>query len=275
MFAATLLTILPLFAGLAGTGDVTDTGPDSPTKVKSAKGVKAAKVDPFAEVTRLKRSATGKTPEEKHAALTAAAQECARVAKGAMEPAVVAEANWRAGEIWRTLRHEEEARRCFTATAGMSAVEPQLAAKAWLEIGHLDRRAKRFDAAIESYRRVFAITPEQRKESAHSLTWQGKALLAKDDAAGGHAMLLAVGQRYPEFAVDDIHNVDIVACDWIEAGRVDEARELVDDCRERHANLDGATTEDDDSDTDAVAAIERAFSKMKCIKLLDAPTAKS
>ena len=239
---------------------------------KAAKKPKAEAADPFAEASRLKRSASGKSAEEKHAALTAAAHEYERTAKASgLEPAFVAEAHWRAGEIWRTLRHEEEARACFEATTKLVAAEPRLAAKAWLEIGHLDRRAKRYDAAIASYRRVLSLTPEQRRESAQALTWHGKALLAKGDTADGHALLLSVGQRYAEFEFDDVRNVDLVACDWIEAGRIAEARTLVDDCLKRHAedDADRKAADPDDADGDQEpSAVQRALDKMKSRKLL-------
>lgn len=262
MLLATLISILPFVPGFGSVGDAPDNAPAAGAKAgKSAKAAK--KVDPFAEATRLKRSATGKSLEEKQSALTAAAQECERVAKSAAEPPVLAEAHWRAGEIWRTLKHEEDARRCFSSATRLAAADPRIAAKAWLELGHLDRRAKRWDVAIESYRQVMKVMPEQRKEAAQSLTWQGKALLGKGDAAGGHALLLAVGTRYPELPLEDIRNVDTVACDWIEAGRRDEARELVASCDERHAEDDSTGEDDDDRE-----AIARALGRMKAKKLL-------
>ena len=267
MLLATLFSVLPLASGLFGGGDAPVTVPDgAPQPAKSAKASK--KVDPFAEVIRLKRQASGKSAEQKHVALTAAAKACEEVAKGALEPAVVAEAHWRAGELWRTLRHEEEARRCFTAATAMAAADPRLAAKAWLELGHLDRRATRWDAAVASYRKVLDVKPEQRREGAQALTWQGKALLGKGAAAEGHALLLAVGERYPELPLDDIRNVDLVACDWIEAGRVEEAKELVAECVARHTERDGDGEGGDEDAAEARAAITRAIATMKAGKQL-------
>jgi tetratricopeptide (TPR) repeat protein len=282
MLAPTLISIVTLVAGLAPAadrGDAPDVVPPAAAKAdgaaKDAKPAKAEKkVDPFAEVTRLKRSASGKEAEEKHAALTAAAKECERIAKGAgLEPAVAAEAHWRAGELWRTLRHEEEARGCFTATTRFAEAAPRLAARAWLELGHLDRRAKRWDDALASYRRVVALQPEQRRESASAFTWQGKVLLAKGDAADGHALLLSVGARFPELPLDDVRNVDTVACDWIEAGRLEEARDLVADCLARHApaDTDDPSEEADDDEAESDASLRRALDKMKSRKLLAAP----
>ncbi|MBM4013495.1 MAG: hypothetical protein FJ293_00815 [Planctomycetes bacterium] len=269
MLLATLFSLLPFASGPFSGGDTPGASPDG--AAPPAKSVKAPKkADPFAEVIRLKRQASGQSVEQKHAALTAAAKACEEVAKGALEPAVVAEAHWRAGELWRTLRHEEEARRCFSAVTGMAAADPRLAAKAWLELGHLDRRAKRWDAAIANYRKVPGVQPEQRRESAQSLTWQGKALLGKGAAADGHALLLAVGVRFPELPLEDIRNVDLVACDWIEVGRVEEARELVAECVARHTERadDGDGESGDEDAAEARAAITRALSKMKAGKQL-------
>jgi tetratricopeptide (TPR) repeat protein len=270
MLLATLVSLLPLASGLFGDGDVPGGTRDRSPAQKSAKAPK--KSDPFAEAIRLKRQASGKSAEEKFVALTAAAKACEEVAKGTFEPAVVAEAHWRAGELWRTLRHEENARRSFSAVTGMAAADPRLAAKAWLEIGHLDRRAKRWDAAIASYRRVLEVEPQQRRESAQSLTWQGKSLLSKGATADGHALLLVVGQRFPDLPLEDIRNVDQVACDWIDAGRVEEARDLVAACIARHSENPGdAEAEggaDDDEAAEARAAITRAISKMKAGKQL-------
>jgi len=272
-----LVTLAAAFAPSADRGDPPDVVPPAAAKADgAAKDAKAAKKpDPFAEVSRLKKSAAGKEAEEKHAALTAAAKECERIAKAdGLEPAVAAEAHWRAGELWRTLRHEEEARASFAATTRFADVEPRLAARAWLELGHLDRRAKKWNDALASYRRVVALQPEQRREAARSFTWQGKVLLAKGETADGHALLLSVGTRFPELPLDDVRNVDVVACDWIEEGRVAEARDLVADCLARHAKDDAAEPSDEgDDDEEADLPLRRALDKMKSRKLLADPDA--
>ncbi len=272
MFPFPWLTALPLaLASFVGGDGPTVDGPQPPAAkkpaAKSSKRSDAAKVDPLAEAARLKRSATGKEGEEKITALTAAATEYERVAKTAVAtPALGAEATWRAGEIWRTVRHEEDARRCFAATTSLATAAPNFAARAWLELGHLDRRAKRLDDAEKCYAQVLIITPEQRRESAQAMTWQGKILIDQKNEKDGHALLLAVGQRYPELRLDDIRNVDLVAVDWIEAGRINEARELVADCIERHSTPDEG---DDEVDT----AVRRALDRMRSREKLANPPA--
>ncbi|MBL8843300.1 MAG: tetratricopeptide repeat protein [Planctomycetes bacterium] len=269
MFPATTLSICTLLVALHGGGDVPDQkGPPAAPAAKGATAKAAERPDPLAEANRLKRSAAGQEGEAKHAALLAAAAEYEKVAKGAGEEgALVAEASFRAGELWRTLKREEEAQRCFERATAHVAAAPRVAARAWLELGHAQRRAKQFDAAERLYQRVLSIVPEQRRESAMALGWQGKSLLAKGELAQGHALLLAVGARYPEFRTDDIRHVDQVACDWIEANRREEARALVADCLARHA-------EPDEGDEEVDAAVRRALDKMKSRKLLLEPPAK-
>ncbi len=268
MFLAPSLASLTLFAALNGLGDTPDSSPaKAPPKAAPSATGEVERKDPLAEATRLKRGAAGKEGEAKHAALIAAATEYEKVARAAGEDeALAAEASWRAGELWRTLKREEEAQRCFEQTTSYAAAAPRSAARAWLELGHADRRAKRFDAARRNYQRVLALVPEQRRESAQALSWQGKVARAEGQTAQGHALLLAVGTRYPEFRLDDIKNVDLVACDWIEANRPAEARALIADCLVRHS-------EPDDGDEEVDASVRRALDKMKARKLLlDPPT---
>jgi len=218
----------------------------------------------LAAAAKLKREASGKKGEEKLDALTKAARGYERAARElADEKPSAAEASFRAGEIWRTLRHEEDASRCFTAAA-QEAAAPGFAAKAWIELGHLERRQKRLDEAMRCYERVLAVTPEQRRECVRAMTWQGKVLLEQKKEKEGHSTLLAAGQRFPEFPLDDIKNVDMVAVDWIEAGRIDEARALVDDCVERHSDPD-------DGEDEVEPAVKRALEKMKSRELLANP----
>lgn len=223
----------------------------------------------LAEASKAKRAASGLKAEEKLAALTKAAGEYERAARAvADERAAAAEALFRAGEIWRTVRHEEDAQRCFAAVAAEAASAPGFAARAWIELGHLERRQKRFEGALRCYGCVLAIVPEQRRECVRALTWRGKTQLEQKDEKEGHATLLAVGGRYPDFPLDDIRNVDLVAVDWIKAGRVAEARALVDDCLERHDDSDDADADGGDDDSPAV---RKALDRMKSRELLANP----
>ncbi len=262
-----LVGLAPLFfvlglggaAGAAGPGDPTHHGDEVKVRAPAprTKGTEA-----LAGAAKLKREASGKKGEEKLEALVRAARGYERVARDlADEKAAAAEASFRAGEIWRTMKHAEDARRCFEAAAAESTEAPGFAARAWLELGHLDRHQKRLDEAQRCYERVLAIVPAQRRECARALTWQGKVLIDQKNEKDGHAVLLSVGERFPEFPLDDVRNVDLVAVDWIRAGRVAEARSLVNDCVERHS-------EPDDDESDVEPSIRRALERMKSRELL-------
>lgn len=248
--------LLPLVLALGAGGDGT-AGKPSP-KAKEA----------LAAAAKLKREATGKKGEEKLEALLRAARGYERAARElAEEKPAFTEASFRAGEIWRTLRHEEDAARCFAAASAESAAAPAFAAKAWLELGHQHRRQTRLDEALRCYEKVLSITPEQRRECVRALTWQGKVLVDQKNEKDGHAALLAVGQRYPEFPLDDIRNVDAVAVDWIKAGRAAEAKALVDDLIERRS-------EPEDGEDEVEPAVRRALEKLKAREMLEQAASK-
>lgn len=255
MFVATTFTALVLSVLAPAAADDPAGAPARAAPQEAAP--KTAQADPLEEGRRLKRSATGQEGAAKHSALTSAAQEFERVALASGgQGELAADASLRAGEIWRTLKQEEAARRCFERAAALAKAAPRFAARAWLEIGHLDRRAKRHEAALAGYQKVVELRPEQPREAAQALTWQGKVRIAMGQVPEGHALLLAVGQRWPELHLEDVRNVDLVACDWIEAGRVAEARALVAECLERHAEPDAGEEEVDE-------AVRRAMDKMK------------
>jgi tetratricopeptide (TPR) repeat protein len=267
--------VAPLLLAFGG-GDEAS-GRAAPRAKAPERSVKATEA--LAGASKLKREASQAKGEEKLEALVRAAKGYERVARDlADERAASAEASFRAGEIWRTIRHEEEARRCFQETAGEIAGAPGFAARAWIELGHLERRQHRLDEARRCYERVLSIVPEQRRECARALTWQGKTLIEQKNAKDGHVALLAVGARYPEFPLDDIRNVDLVAVDWIKSGRIEEARQLVNDCIERHSEDDDADADDsakDDKDDRDEPVIRRALDKMKSRDLLSNPPAAS
>ncbi len=185
--------------------------------------------------SRLRREANGKDGPEKLEILMRAAQAYESAAQTfSTDPVGSGEAWFRAGEIYRTVRRMEEATRCFE-TAAKNPASGEFGARATNEIGHIHRKLKSYDQAIESYENVLKTFARERQECARALTWQGKVHLLQKNVEIGHQILLSVGEQYPEFPEDDIRNVDTVALDWIEAGKVSEARALVEKCIERHS----------------------------------------
>jgi tetratricopeptide (TPR) repeat protein len=255
--------------GLAADDDKPPAG--APAKPNPSRAEKRPELEPakkeLAEAAKLKRDAASRPPAEKLAMLMAAAKAYEKVAADFTgEPSVAADANFRAGEILRSIKHDEEARRAFAAAAAGAEEAPTVAARAWIELGHLERREKKLDEALRCYSRVLAIRPEPRREAATALTWQGKTLCEQKNDQDGHAALLAVGERFPEFPLDDVRNVDRVALDWIEAGRVAEARKLVEECVERHSQPEPGEESVD-------AAVAHALERMKSREKLAEPAA--
>jgi tetratricopeptide (TPR) repeat protein len=248
-----------------------DRKPPRPAATKKADGGKADGDEAqkrgeaaLADAARVKRSAAGKKDAEKLELMTKAAAAYEQAAKEfATDADVAAEASFRAGEIWRTVKRIEDASRCFTLAA-MAKGAPEWSARSFLELGHIARRLHKYDEAFKTYGKVLEVAPQQRSQSVDALTWQGRMLIEQKQEAEGHALLLSIGARFPDFPVDDIRNVDDVAVDWIRAGRVDEASKLVVDCVERHGHADAEGKEPGE-------AVRRALDHMKARELLAAP----
>ena len=235
--------------------------PADATKDKDASPAKKA-AEALGDAAKLKRGAAGKKDEEKLEILTKAASAYEQVARDFVtDVETAAEANFRAGEIWRTVKRNEDARRCFTGAANCSAA-PEWSARGWLELGHIARRLKRLEEAFKTYGKVLEVAPQQRSQCVDALTWQGRVLIDQKQETEGQALLLSIGARFPDYPVDDIRNVDDVAVDWIRAGRVDEATKLVLDCVDRHMRpADGKEPSE---------AVRRALDHMKARELLAA-----
>src|SRR5262249_28405037 len=146
-------------------------------------------------------------------------------------------------------------------SAAACAAAPTFASRAWTELGHAARRAHALDEALRCYDAATKVVPEQRAECVRALTWRGKLLVEMKKEQEGHDVLLSVGKRYPDFPVDDIRNVDLVAIDWIRSGRVQEARELVEQCVERH----GVPAE---GERDVSDAVRHAIDRMRARELI-------
>ena len=235
--------------------------PADAAKDKDASPAKKA-AEALGDAAKLKRTAAGKKDEEKLEILTKAATAYEQVARDFVtDVETAAEANFRAGEIWRTVKRNEDARRCFTGAANCSAA-PEWSARGWLELGHIARRLKKLEEAFKTYGKVLEVAPQQRSQCVDALTWQGRVLIDQKQETEGQALLLSIGARFPDYPVDDVRNVDDVAVDWIRAGRVDEATKLVLDCVDRHMRpADGKEPSE---------AVRRALDHMKARELFAA-----
>lgn len=173
-----------------------------------------------------------------------------------------AQAGFRAGEIYRTVGLPERAEKAFLLTLKFDA-KGEFAARSLNEVGHLFRRKKEYRRALEYYSRVQKECPDIREQCAVAVTWTGKVLLKQEQGDRGRQVLLGFSDRFPEFPVQAIRNIDLAACSLIKEGRISEAAAMVQSCRDRFAGtLTGEKEEN--------RKIETALQKMKAPEMLDA-----
>ncbi len=245
------LLFLPVLVGLVAKQVPAQKAPDpNPAVVK------------LKEASNLRRTSFKKPKEEKKRILleTAAVYE-GIIAECATFAPECAQASFRAGEIYRTLRMTRKAETSFIRTLEFQK-DGEFAARSLLEVGHIYRRAKDYPAAIVRYRRVLAECSAVRDECADAVTWIGKVQLRMKDLEKGRETLLGFEKRFPEFPVAAIRNIDLVAQSLIGEGRFDEAAALVDGCVSRFSAAIGANPKRDKQ-------VEKALSRMKAVERLE------
>lgn len=211
----------------------------------------------------MRRTSFKKPADEKERILLAAAAAYEEIVRLHADcHAECAEATFRAGEIYRTLRMADRAEAAF-----MRALEFQtggeFAARSLNEVGHLYRRKKDYPHAMAYYRRVLSECADVRDECADAWTWIGKVYLKVGENEKGLETLVDFADRFPEFPVAAIRNIDLAALALIKEGRFDEAAEMIDRCVRRFESAEG----DDDKQA---KAIEKALGKMKSVEKLQA-----
>ena len=188
----------------AGSAGVAGRGTEDDAAAATETGEEA-----LSRASRARRESYGKEGEEKYRILERAAQEYEAVTKShAGEVQVVAEAWFRAGEIYRGLRRVEEAQRCFQAAVALVKA-PEYAARAMNELGHLERRQKNHAAAIAFYRRVRTEFPGERQEGVRALTCGSITKMSRvacepapDEGVGrGEEAEVAVGPAFSPSAI--------------------------------------------------------------------------
>lgn len=167
--------------------------------------------------------------------------------------AACAEAAFRAGEIYRSLKMNVEAERSFQEVLRHD-VGGVFAARALLEIGHLHRRAKAYDEALAAYRKVLKQCPEARSQCADAVTWIGKVLLRKKAYDEARRVLLEFADKFPEFPEDAIRNIDLAAASLLQEGKKAEAEALVEKWR---AHFEALLGKDERLDRRITRALER------------------
>lgn len=137
-----------------------------------------------------------------------------------------AEAAFRGGELYRTARRIDAARAAFESAASLGpGTEGEVfAARAWLELGHIARRADDPDGALASYAVVAERFAAHTRPAAHAWTWRSKVCVADgrlDDASTAvRAFLERFAASYP---VEGIRNAERVARELVSAGHASDA----------------------------------------------------
>jgi len=208
-----------------------------------------------------KNSARGKDPDDRFSILQKAGAEYEDVGtRYAAVTAVSGEAWFRAGEIWRVLRRLEQSERCFQSAVAVTA-NPGFAARALVEVAHLKRRSNDLHEALARYAAVEKRFPGERLQGVRARTWQGKLLIQLEKTEEGHRRLLSVGDDYADFPVEHVRNTDMVAVAWCKAGRVEEARGLIERLRQTYAEAP--------KDEKARAEVVKAMARMKAPALIE------
>jgi tetratricopeptide (TPR) repeat protein len=144
----------------------------------------------LAEVASLLEDVKGTKGEERKAAFERAAQRCQELRdRHAADRPGCARLSFELGDIWRRHGSLEQAESAFARAAELDP--ERLGARAGLQQAHAQRRLKRFDEAVRSYRRVAAMQPESASTRDAGL-WIGRCLEASGDLDAAIAAYRAV-----------------------------------------------------------------------------------
>lgn len=202
--------------------------------------------------------AKGKKGSERNAALEAGAAAFQQVAEAfPVELAVVAEASFEAGELWRRKGALAEAERAYRAAL---ANDPsRYEARASFEVAHLLRRGKQADAAVELYRKVATLQPGSAR-AQDALLWCGRTLQAcgrLDDAIT--AFTTALQSASGAAAV-------ITAGNWLAKAKI--RRGDLDGARTVFVDVEKRTADEVAGDTPAAKRLQTALAEMSARKAL-------
>lgn len=143
--------------------------------------------------------------------------------------AVCAEAAFRAGELLRAGGRADAALAEFQEAQARGA-GTAFRARAWLEIGHLHRRAKRSDAALDAYLAVAVDEGACACRRDESLLWAGRVWAADGRDADARRVLLRVAEA-GEDPVDRVRAYDELALLHLDRGDPEAAAGMLNACR--------------------------------------------
>lgn len=190
-------------------------------------------------------------PEKQALVMEAIAAYRKILADYSSEPDTASLAALRAGDLCRGLAQRAEALELYEKVLTLAGPAKH-GARAQLEIAHLLRRAKRPEEASKGYREVVRKFPKETNMASQALLWLGKLALQAGDRDRARGVLREFLQGYERPAKRLVQAYDLLAQTHLDAGEVKEARQVIQECRDRFA---AASSSERKVDRDLVAAI--------------------
>ncbi len=213
----------------------------------------------------VKKRSFRKEGEEKRRILVEAVDAYRRVAAAVPDDhPSCAIAAYRVGEIWRSLGDRAEAESAFVEAAGYEDVRDVMA-RSLLELGHLDRREKHFEAAIRRYEEVVTRCPQERDRVARAIVWIGKCHRAQKRHEPAREALRRVIDGYADQVARLLEAYDLLAQVYLEEGKLRLAEETLAECTARAAALETAGDETHRGLSDRVAQL-KAWKKVRAAR---------
>jgi len=173
--------------------------------------------------------------------------------------AAIAEAAFRAGELLRAAGRFDDARVEFrVASAEGSGTEFRVRAR--LELGHLERRARRRERALDEYLAVVADEESCAHHRDEALLWSGRVYseLKRDDDARRAWERVA---KHGEDPVDRVRAFDELGLAWVRRGDCEAAAGELQRCRL-------ALRDDALEETERGARVRAALESMRTVRRL-------
>jgi tetratricopeptide (TPR) repeat protein len=232
-----------------------------------ARQAKLATVEAQLEAAaRLQRDMNGTRGDERGAARERTVEAYRSVLRHWPEArAACAEAGFRAGELLRAARRDAEALEAFGQAAARGG---RFGTRAVLEIGHVHRRAGRWSQALERYLELAQDDLADAGTRDDASLWAGRvhALEGRTEDARRVWRTLT---RTAQDPVDRVDAWDELALTWVEAGDLEAAAGVLEQCRAALAELIPEETERGErvrrrlERMRTIAALERAVAERR------------
>lgn len=173
-------------------------------------------------------------------------------------PPIVAEAEFRRGQLFAKLQQVEPACAAFERAASLHA--EVFGARAWLEKAHTERRAKRYADALESYRRASGLAGANYAGQAK--LWVGKTLVTLGRLPDARAAFVELARDAKADAKLRVQAYDEAAMTWIRDRNAAATAKL-------HDEVETTFATEVAGDSKAAIALKRSIERMRSKKSLE------